>query len=73
LLLDEYTSMLDCETEARVQAALAKHPAGRLVITHRRRNLLPQDQVFVVWEGGLLPGAEFDRVFTALGKPVPRE
>ncbi len=72
LLLDEYTSMLDYETESQVQKALGELPVGRLVITHRRRNLLPRDRVFVVWEGGLMPGAEFDAMFTALGRP-PRD
>ena len=67
LFLDEYTSMLDYETEMKVQASLASLPIGRFVITHRRRNLLPGDQVFVVWEGGLMPGEEFDRMFSALG------
>jgi ATP-binding cassette, subfamily B, bacterial CvaB/MchF/RaxB len=71
LLLDEYTSMLDYDTEARVQGALGSLPVGRLVITHRRRNLLPQDRVFVVWEGGLMPGRDFDAMFAALGKPSP--
>lgn len=69
LLLDEYTSMLDFDTEMRVQNALATLPVGRLVVTHRRRNLLPQDTVYVVWEGGLMPGKEFDKMFTALGRP----
>ncbi|MFM9972767.1 MAG: peptidase domain-containing ABC transporter [Burkholderiales bacterium] len=69
LLLDEYTSMLDYDMEARVQSALAAQSIGRLVITHRRRNLLPQDRVFVVWQGGLMTGPEFDVMFTALGRP----
>lgn len=68
LFLDEYTSMLDYETEMKVQHSLASLPIGRLVITHRRRNLLPQDKVFVVWEHGLMPGAEFDVMFTRLGQ-----
>ena len=69
LFLDEYTSMLDYETEMAVQNSLASLPMGRFVITHRRRNLLPADRVFVVWEGGLLPGKEFDRMFAKLAEP----
>ena len=69
LLLDEYTSMLDYDTEMRVQNALASLPVGRFVVTHRRRNLLAQDKVYVVWEGGLMPGKEFDVMFAALGRP----
>ena len=71
LFLDEYTSMLDYETEIRVQAALASLPIARFVITHRRKNLLPGDRVYVVWEGGLMPGEEFDKMFAALGRPIP--
>ena len=73
LFLDEYTSMLDYETEMKVQHSLASLPIGRLVITHRRRNLLPQDKVFVVWEHGLMPAAEFDVMFTSLGRPQQTE
>ena len=70
LLLDEYTSMLDYETESKVQTGLAALPIGRFVITHRRRNLLPKDRIFVMWEGGLMPGHEFDAMFAALGRPA---
>ena len=69
LFLDEYTSMLDYETEMRVQHSLAKLPIGRFVITHRRRNLLPGDKVFVMWEHALMPGPAFDVMFTNLGRP----
>lgn len=73
LFLDEYTSMLDYETEMKVQRSLASLSIGRFVITHRRRNLLPQDKIFVVWEHGLMPGAEFDVMFTNLGRPAQSE
>ena len=72
LFLDEYTSMLDYDTEMAVQHSLASLPMGRFVITHRRRNLLAQDRVYVVWEGGLMPGEEFDRMFTSLADPPSR-
>lgn len=71
LFLDEYTSMLDYETEMKVQESLASLPIGRFVVTHRRRNLLPGDVVYVVWEHALLPGREFDVMFTKLGQPKP--
>jgi ATP-binding cassette, subfamily B, bacterial CvaB/MchF/RaxB len=66
LLLDEYTSMLDFETEMKVQQSLAALPVGRLVITHRRRNLLPGDKVFVVWEHGLMESRAFDEMHARL-------
>ena len=63
--------MLDYETEMAVQNSLASLPIGRFVITHRRRNLLPQDRICVVWEGGLLPATEFDAMFSNLANPKP--
>jgi ATP-binding cassette subfamily B protein RaxB len=71
LLLDEYTSMLDFETEAKVQQSLASLPVGRLVITHRRNNLLPDDKVYVVWEHGLMDSREFDAMQATAGREVP--
>lgn len=73
LFLDEYTSMLDYETEMKVQHSLATLPMGRLVITHRRRNLLPGDQVYVIWEHALMPAREFDAMFAKLALPNPAE
>jgi ATP-binding cassette subfamily B protein RaxB len=69
LFLDEYTSMLDYETEMQVQHSLASLPMGRLVITHRRRNLLPGDQVYVIWDHALMPAREFDAMFAKLAQP----
>ncbi|MEQ1515397.1 MAG: peptidase domain-containing ABC transporter [Usitatibacteraceae bacterium] len=71
LFLDEYTSMLDFETEMRVQESLAALPIGRFVITHRRRNLLPGDRVYFVWEHGLVPAEEFEAELKRSGRPNP--
>jgi ATP-binding cassette subfamily B protein RaxB len=68
LLLDEYTSMLDFETETKVQQSLASLPVGRLVITHRRGNLLPDDKVYVVWEHGLIDAHTFDAMQAKRGQ-----
>lgn len=73
LFLDEYTSMLDYETEMKVQNSLASLSIGRFVITHRRRNLLPDDKVYVVWENGLMEGREFDVMFAKLGQQKPSD
>ena len=73
LFLDEYTSMLDYETEMKVQNSLASLSLGRFVITHRRRNLLPDDKVYVVWENGLMAGREFDMMFAKLGQQKPSD
>jgi ATP-binding cassette subfamily B protein RaxB len=71
LFLDEYTSMLDYDMEMRVQKSLATLPMGRLVITHRRGNLLPADRVYIMWEHGLLPVAEFDELCIRSGMHNP--
>ncbi len=53
LILDEATSHLDSESEAKVQAALEKVWAGRtvLVIAHRLSTVLRADRILVV-DGG---------------------
>ncbi|KGM42126.1 hypothetical protein JY96_11630 [Aquabacterium sp. NJ1] len=53
LLLDEYTSMLDFETERRVQASINALGCGRFIITHREHSLQPEDEVFVLQAGQL--------------------
>lgn len=53
LLLDEYTSMLDFETERRVQTSINALGCGRFIITHREHSLQPEDEVFVLTAGQL--------------------
>jgi ATP-binding cassette subfamily B protein RaxB len=71
LFLDEYTSMLDFDTEMSVQQSLASLPLGRIVITHRRHNLLPDDRVFVMWDHGLMPASAFDAMCIETGRINP--
>ncbi|MBI5926609.1 MAG: peptidase domain-containing ABC transporter [Aquabacterium sp.] len=54
LLLDEYTSMLDFETERHVQAAINALGCGRFIITHREHSLLPDDEVHMLSAGQLV-------------------
>jgi subfamily B ATP-binding cassette protein MsbA len=53
LLLDEATSALDAESEAQVQAALARLMAGRttLVIAHRLATVRGADRIYVLDRG----------------------
>ena len=56
LLLDEATSALDAESEALVQAALARLARGRttLVIAHRLATVRAADRILVLDEGRLV-------------------
>jgi subfamily B ATP-binding cassette protein MsbA len=53
LLLDEPTSALDTESEAQVQAALARLMAGRttLIIAHRLSTIRGADRIYVLENG----------------------
>ncbi|MDE2400473.1 MAG: ATP-binding cassette domain-containing protein [Burkholderiales bacterium] len=51
LLLDEYTSMLDFETERHVQASINALGCGQFILTQREHSLLPEDEVHVLSGG----------------------
>jgi subfamily B ATP-binding cassette protein MsbA len=56
LLLDEATSQLDTESEAQVQAALARLMAGRttLLIAHRLSTVRGADRIYVIDQGRIV-------------------
>jgi len=60
LLLDEYTSNLDYETEAHVQQSINALGCGRFIITHRQHSLSEGDEVYILWQGRLWTQAEFE-------------
>ncbi|MGH8946280.1 MAG: ABC transporter ATP-binding protein/permease, partial [Acidimicrobiia bacterium] len=60
VVLDEPTSNVDLESEARLKAAIDRLTSGRtlLVIAHRRSTITGMDRVLVIREGKLVETAE---------------
>jgi ATP-binding cassette subfamily B protein RaxB len=65
LLLDEYTSHLDFDTEHHVQQSINALGCGRFIITHRQHSLSPGDEVYMLWGGKLMKPAEFEQHLAA--------
>ncbi|HIV72114.1 MAG TPA: peptidase domain-containing ABC transporter [Candidatus Aquabacterium excrementipullorum] len=65
LLLDEYTSHLDFDTEHHVQQSINALGCGRFIITHRQHSLSPGDEVYMLWGGKLMQAAEFEQRLAA--------
>lgn len=61
LLLDEYTSHLDFDTESHVQASINALGCGRFIITHRQHSLSEGDAVHVLLGGQLLTLADYEQ------------
>ncbi|MBY0565323.1 MAG: ABC transporter ATP-binding protein/permease [Hyphomonadaceae bacterium] len=69
LLLDEATSALDAESEAQVQAALARLSQGRtvLVIAHRLSTVRDADRILVLDGGRVVEMGAHDELMTRGG------
>jgi subfamily B ATP-binding cassette protein MsbA len=69
LLLDEATSALDAESEAQVQAALARLMAGRttLVIAHRLATVRGADRIYVLDQGRVIEVGDHDALIARAG------
>ncbi|MFZ5526579.1 MAG: peptidase domain-containing ABC transporter [Pseudomonadota bacterium] len=72
LLLDEYTSHLDFDTEHHVQQSINALGCGRFIITHRQHSLSPGDEVYMLWGGKLMKPAEFEQRLAASTTAAPR-
>jgi subfamily B ATP-binding cassette protein MsbA len=69
LLLDEATSALDAESEAQVQAALARLMAGRttLIIAHRLSTIRAADRIYVLDHGRVAEMGDHDALMARGG------
>lgn len=69
LLLDEATSALDAESEAKVQAALAKFSKGRttLIIAHRLSTVRAADRIIVMENGCLVEEGTHEALMASSG------
>ena len=69
LLLDEATSALDSESEAQVQAALARLMAGRttLIIAHRLATVRGADRIYVLDQGRVVEVGQHDALLARGG------
>ncbi|CAN5785453.1 ABC transporter ATP-binding protein [soil metagenome] len=69
LLLDEATSALDTESEAQVQAALARLMDGRttILIAHRLSTVRGADRIYVIDRGQVVETGEHDSLIKKRG------
>ncbi|MEI6440056.1 MAG: ABC transporter ATP-binding protein [Alphaproteobacteria bacterium] len=69
LLLDEATSALDTESEAQVQAALARLMAGRttMLIAHRLSTVRNADRIHVIDQGRIVETGTHDQLIAQQG------
>ena len=70
LILDEATSSLDSESEAMIQAGLAKLMEGRttFVIAHRLSTIRRADQILVVEQGRIVERGNHAELFALVGR-----
>ncbi len=70
LILDEATSSLDSESEAMIQAGLAKLMEGRttFVIAHRLSTIRRAEQILVVEGGRIVERGNHDELFALHGR-----
>jgi ABC-type multidrug transport system fused ATPase/permease subunit len=70
LILDEATSSLDSESEAMIQAGLAKLMEGRttFVIAHRLSTIRRADQILVVEQGRIVERGSHSELFALGGR-----
>jgi subfamily B ATP-binding cassette protein MsbA len=70
LILDEATSSLDSESEAMIQAGLAKLMEGRttFVIAHRLSTIRRADQILVVEQGQIVERGDHGELYAMSGR-----
>jgi subfamily B ATP-binding cassette protein MsbA len=70
LILDEATSSLDSESEAMIQAGLAKLMEGRttFVIAHRLSTIRRAEQILVVEQGQIVERGSHEQLYALSGR-----
>ena len=73
LILDDSTSAVDVETEARIQEALAQARQGRtsFVVAQRVSTVLSADKILVLENGRIVAAGDHDTLLAA--SPIYRE
>lgn len=70
VILDEATSYTDPESEAQVQAALAKLVRGKavIVIAHRLSTITDVDRIFVIEDGNVVASGQHEELLKSCGQ-----
>ncbi|MBU0726438.1 MAG: NHLP bacteriocin export ABC transporter permease/ATPase subunit [Alphaproteobacteria bacterium] len=68
LILDEATSALDNQTQAVVNASLAKMNMTRLVVAHRLSTIENVDRIFVMRQGRVVESGDFNSLMALDGE-----
>ncbi|MCY4513939.1 MAG: NHLP bacteriocin export ABC transporter permease/ATPase subunit, partial [Candidatus Tectomicrobia bacterium] len=67
LFLDEATSWLDANSQARVMQGIESLAATRIVIAHRLSTIRKAGRIYVIQDGQVVQQGNFDELYEAEG------